>query len=274
VFIPKIGEVRWKRHRFHLGKVKHITISQNGSQWYCSVTCELDMDIPQKQDNNIVGIDLGIKNFVISSEGAIYDNLNFKKNQKKKLKKLQRNLSRKKKGSNNRNKARILLAKKFNKINHQKEHFLHSVVNQLIRDNQTIVMEDLNVKGMLKNHKLAEAISNVSWSKFKEILSYKCEWYNRKLVSIDRWFPSSKLCSECNYKNDSLILSDRDWVCKACGTHHDRDINAAINIKNEGQRIIGMSLPESTLMECKSLDPLRSKKNSKITKNDTKLYHF
>jgi putative transposase len=150
--------------------------------------------------NDIVGIDLGIKNFVICSDGTVYENLHFKT--KKKLKRLHKNLSKKQKGSNNRNKARIKLAKQYNKINHQKEYYLHSVVNQLLRENQTIVMEDLNVSGMIKNHKLAEAIQEVSWSRFKEILTYKAKWYDRNVISVDRWFPSSKTCNSCGYKNN------------------------------------------------------------------------
>ncbi|MCK9415594.1 RNA-guided endonuclease TnpB family protein, partial [Candidatus Dojkabacteria bacterium] len=123
------------------------------------------------------------------------------------------------------------------KINNQKEYYLHSVVNQLLSENQTIVIEDLNTKGMMKNHKLAKSIQEMSWSRFKEILTYKANWYNREIISIDRFFPSSKICNQCGYKNVDLVLSDRAWICPSCGTHHDRDINAAINIKNEGIRL-------------------------------------
>ena len=129
------------------------------------------------------------------------------------------------------------------------------MVNQLISENQTIVIEDLNVKGMLKNHRLAGSIQEMSFNRFKDILRYKCKWYDRELVEVSRWFPSSKLCSSCGYKNTQLTLKDREWVCPECGKKHDRDLNAAINIRNEGKRKIGMSLPELTPLESKSLDP-------------------
>jgi putative transposase len=213
--------------------IKSGTLSKNKQgDYYFSILLDLPIKTLENANNDIVGIDLGIKNFVICSDGTIYENLKFKT--KKKLKRLHKNLSRKKKGSNNRNKARVKLAKQYNKINHQKEYYLHSVVNQLLRENQTIVMEDLNVSGMVKNHKLAEAIQEVSWSRFKEILTYKAKWYNRNVISVDRWFPSSKTCSSCGYIKKDLTLQDREWVCPVCEAHHDRDLNAANNIKNEG----------------------------------------
>jgi putative transposase len=249
--------------------IKSGTLSKDKQgDYYFSVLLDLPVKTLETPTNDIVGIDLGIKDFVICSDGTIYENLKFKT--KKKLKRLHKNLSRKQKGSNNRIKAKVKLAKQYNKINHQKEYYLHSVVNQLLRENQTIVMEDLNVSGMVKNHKLAEAIQEVSWSRFKEILTYKAKWYNRNVISVDRWFPSSKTCSHCGYKNNNLTLQDREWVCPVCGAHLDRDLNAAINIKNEGIKKLnldcniklGMSLPEVTLTECNGLPPRRSKKQN------------
>jgi len=156
----------------------------------------------------------------------------------------------------NRNKARINLARFHEKLNNAKEYYLHSVANQLLGENQTIVIENLNVSGMLKNHQLARSIQELSLCRFKEILKYKAAWYGREVIEVSRWFPSSKLCSCCGYKNQELTLKDRSWVCLECGVSHDRDLNAAINIKNEGRRIkIGMSLPELTPLESKSLDP-------------------
>jgi putative transposase len=166
-------------------------------------------------------------------------------------------LSRKQKGSKNKEKSRIKLAKLYEKLNNIKENYLHQVTNQLLNENQVIVIEDLNVKGMIKNHNLARSIQELSLYRFKQMLTYKAEWYGRDIIEIDRFFPSSKLCSSCQYKNNELSLKDREWTCVNCGQHHNRDYNAAINILNEGKRIlkIGLSSPELTPLESKSLDP-------------------
>ena len=257
--------------------IKSGTLSKDKlGDYYFSILLDLPVKTLKNVPNEVIGIDLGIKNFVIGSDGTVYKNLHFKT--KKKLKRLHKNLSRKKKGSNNRIKAKIKLAKQYNKINHQKEYYLHSVVNQLLRENQTIIMEDLNVSGMLKNHKLAQAIQEMSWSRFKEILTYKAGWYGRKMILIDRWFPSSKTCSHCGYIKKDLSLNDREWVCPNCGELRDRDLNAAINIKNEGLKLLnlelqqvnsslGMSLPEVTLTESNGLPP-RGSKNQKVKSYD------
>ena len=243
------------------GMIKSGTLSKNKSgQYYFSLL----IDKPNKSLNKvsgIVGLDLGIKDFIVTSEGQHYENLKSTRNNQDKLSRLQREVSKKQKGSNNRNKARIRLAKFNNKINNQKEYYLHSVVNQILSENQTIVMEDLNVSGMLKNHHLAKSIQELSLNRFKTIMKYKSEWYGRELIFVDRFFPSSKLCSKCGYKNDQLTLKDREWICPECGSVHDRDLNAANNIKTEGYKIkIGLSSPESTLQESKTLVPRRMKK--------------
>jgi putative transposase len=190
----------------------------------------------------MVGIDLGIKNFIITSNGNVFENQHFKKSEYKKIKKLQRQLSKKVKGSNNRNKARIKLAKVYKTITDCKSNYLHKISNILIDENQVICMEDLNVKGMLKNHKLADSISEMNFREFRRILQYKSLWYNRRLVFIDRYYPSSKRCNHCGYINKSLKLSDRQWTCPDCGSIIDRDYNAALNILEEGQRIISCNV--------------------------------
>lgn len=202
-----------------------------------------------KPKNDIIGIDLGIKTFIVDSKGNEYENIKIKRNNQKKLAKLQRELSRKEKDSKNRNKQRFKLAKFYEKLNNQKENYLHHITNRLLDENQVIAMEDLNVSGMLKNHHLAKSIQELSLYNFKSKLIYKADWYNRHIVEIDRYYPSSKLCSNCGYKNTNLTLSDREWVCSECGKKHDRDFNAAINIENEGKRIIGHRLPEFTPLE-------------------------
>ncbi|MFA5460301.1 MAG: RNA-guided endonuclease TnpB family protein [Candidatus Paceibacterota bacterium] len=243
-------------------KIKSATLSKTKTnEYYLSILIDGDLKILKKSDNLISGIDLGIKDFIVTSEGQKYENLKFKSSNNKKLRKLQKDLSRKEKGSINREKVRIKLAKLHEKINNRKEYYLHSVVNKLLGENQVIVIEDLNVKGMLKNHCLAGSIQELSLYRFKEILKYKASWYGREVFEISRWFPSSKLCSCCGYKNKELTLKDRKWKCPSCGCILDRDLNAAINIRNEGIKTIkvGMSLPEFKLMETSNVDdPINS----------------
>ena len=212
-------------------------------EYYLSILVDGDLTRKVKETNEVVGIDLGIKDFVITSEGELFNNLHFKKNETNKITKLQHQLSRKEKGSNNRNKARIKLAKTYKKISDRKQYYLHKVSNSLINENQVICMENLNVKGMIKNHKIAESILEMNFGEFRRILEYKAKWYNRKIVFVDRFYPSSKICSCCGYKYKDLTLDIREWSCPNCGNHHDRDINAATNILNEGIRLIGNIIP-------------------------------
>lgn len=223
----------------HKPNIKQATLSKLPcGEYYLSILVDGDLTHKGLQDtDNAVGIDLGIKDFVITSDGEVFNNLHFKKSQSNKIKRLQRQLSRKEKGSNNRNKARIRLAKAYKKINDKKQYYLHQVSNTLINENQVICMEDLNVKGMLRNHKLAESIQEMNFGEFKRMLEYKANWYNRKIVYVDRFYPSSKTCHNCGYINKQLKLSDRQWVCPQCGEVIDRDYNAALNILDEGLRI-------------------------------------
>jgi len=201
------------------------------------------MNIPQsefvkfKKTNKEVGIDIGVKDFVITSDGKKFENKHFFKSDERKLKKLQRQLSKKKVGSNNRNKQRIKMAKVFEHMTNKKENYIHHVVNKLLSSYDTIYMEDLSVSGMLKNHHLAKAISEVGFYKFKEILSSKSLVNDKQVVLIDKFYPSSKTCSCCGYVYKELTLNERKWQCPNCGANHDRDFNAAKNILCEGQRI-------------------------------------
>ena len=226
----------------HKPNIKQATLSKLPcGEYYLSILVDGDLTHKGLQDtDNAVGIDLGIKDFVITSDGEVFNNLHFKKSQSNKIKRLQRQLSRKEKGSNNRNKARIRLAKAYKKINDKKQYYLHQVSNTLINENQVICMEDLNVKGMLRNHKLAESIQEMNFGEFKRMLEYKANWYNRKIVYVDRFYPSSKTCHNCGYINKQLKLSDRQWVCPQCGEVIDRDYNAALNILDEGLRILSV----------------------------------
>ena len=244
------------------GLIKSGTLSRTKSgNYYFSLLIDRPNKKLNKPTNSIIGIDLGIKDFIITSAGRKFENIKVQRNNKNKLSKLHRELSRKQKDSSNKYKARIKLAKFNEKLNNKKEYYLHSITNQLLSENQTIVIENLNVKGMMKNKNLSRSIQELSLYRFKQILKYKAEWYDRQVIEIDRWFPSSKLCNKCGYKNKELTLKDRKWTCPECNSLLDRDLNAAINIKNEGIRIkIGMSLPELTPLESKSLDPQRIRK--------------
>ena len=243
--------------------IKSVTISKNKSgKLFASFLVERPNLKQLPASNYIIGLDLGIKDFIIASDGTSFKNIKSNRSNKNKLKTLHQSLSRKKKGSNNKNKARIKLAKFNEKINNKKEFYLHSIVNQLLNENQVIAIEDLNVKGMMKNHNLAKSIQELSINRFISILKYKAKWYGRKVEKVDRFFPSSKLCSSCSSVNKSLTLKDREWKCGPCGTTHDRDLNAAINIEQEIKRKIGLNSPELTLQESsKILRSLNEEKN-------------
>ena len=207
-------------------------------EYYLSILVDGDLTRKVKESHNIIGIDLGIKDFVITSDGEVFNNLHFKKSESDKLKRLQKQLSRKENNSNNRNKVRIKLAKAYKRITDKKQYYLHQVSNTLINENQVICMEDLNVSGMLKNHKLAGSIQELNFGEFKRMLEYKANWYGRKLIFVDRFYPSSKTCNHCGYVNKKLKLSDRQWICPDCGEIIERDYNAALNIRDEGVRLI------------------------------------
>lgn len=223
----------------HKNCIRQATLSKLPcGEYYLSILVDGDLMHQVKETNKSVGIDLGIKDFVITSEGELFNNLHFKKSETNKIKKLQRQLSRKNKGSNNRNKARIKLAKLYKRINDRKQYYLHKVSNSLIDENQVICMEYLNVKGMSKNHNLAESILEMNFGEFRRMLEYKANWYNRKIVFVDRFYPSSKTCNHCGYINKTLKLSDREWICPQCGSVIERDYNASLNILQEGLRIL------------------------------------
>ena len=228
----------------HHDNIRHATLTRLPcGEYYLSILVDGDLTHKVKDTNATVGIDLGVKDFVITSDGETFDNLHFKKSKAAKIKRLQRQLSKKQKGSNNRNKARVRLAKVYKKINDKKQYYLHAVSNSLIDENQVICMEDLNVNGMVKNHNLAESISEMNFGEFRRMLEYKAKWYNRKIVFVDRFYPSSKTCHNCGYINRQLKLSDRQWICPKCGDVVERDYNAALNILDEGLRIIGVNFP-------------------------------
>jgi len=240
----RCSELYFSRLQRYKDKIRSATLSKTKSgNFFLSILIDLSETeiVKFEQTNENIGIDLGVKDFVITSDGLVYENKHFFKTQEKKIKKLQRQLSKKVKGSNNRNKTRIRLAKVFEHLTNQKEQYIHYVVNDLLQYYDIIFMEDLNVSGMLKNHKLAKAIQEVGFYRFKAVLSDKAFNNEKKVIFIDRFYPSSKTCHNCGYINKELKLNDREWICPQCGTQHDRDVNAAINILEEGERILKSS---------------------------------
>jgi putative transposase len=236
--LPKLGFVKFKKSRKVLGNIKSVTISKNVlGKYYISVLCETEIQKLPVSDNNI-GIDLGLKEFCITSNKDFVSNPKFLRKSELKLKRAQRKLSLRKKGSNRRFRQQKKIFKLHEKIRNQRLDFLHKLSTKLVNENQVICLEDLNVSNMVKNHKLAKSISDVSWSKFVELLKYKCNWYGRELVQVDKFFPSSKMCSNCGNIKKDLTLKDREYVCSFCGLVIDRDYNSALNILREGLRIL------------------------------------
>ena len=241
--LPKLKWVKAKVHRAFIGQIKSATISQVPSgKYYVSILVETE-HIPMESTGDMVGIDLGIKDLLITSDGEKFDNIRTTKKYEDKLAKEQRKLFHKVKGSKNWSKQRIKVAKTHEKIHNIRIDNLHKISHKLISENQVIVSEDLAVSNMVKNHNLAKAISDCGWYELTRQISYKSDWNNRQYAKIGRFTKSSQLCNVCGYINvDTKNLSVREWTCPQCGTAHDRDINAAINILNEGLRLLNVAV--------------------------------
>ena len=237
VYLAKCAEplpIRWSRQLPDGSKPSTITVRLTpAGRWYVSLLVDVDIS-PLPPLTNKVGIDLGISSLLILSNGTQITNPKTFRAKRRKLRKAQKALARKQKGSNNRYKARLKVARIHAEIKDARQDHLHKLTTQLIGENQTIVVEDLAVKNMVKNHKLALSISDASWGELVRQLEYKADWYGRELIKIDRWFPSSKRCSNCGHIADKMPLNIREWVCPNCGCTHDRDVNAAKNILAAG----------------------------------------
>ena len=237
----RCSDLYFSRLQKYNKNIRNATLSKTKSgNFFLSILIEMEDDELKRFEhtNEQAGIDLGVKDFVITSDGEVFENKHFFKKEEKQMKKLQRQLSKKVKGSNNKKKEQVRIAKLFERITNKKDAYIHYVTNKLLTYFDIIFMEDLNVQGMLRNHHLAKAIQEVGFYKFKETLVNKSLVNDKQVVFIDRFYPSSKTCSVCGYKKQDLRLSDREWVCPKCGTKHDRDINAAVNILLEGQRML------------------------------------
>ncbi len=253
VKFPKLKSlVKMPLHRQSKGLIKSTTISRHSSdKYYISLLCKEEISKLPKS-NSAIGIDLGITDFAILSDGQKIDNNRFTSKTEKKLKREQRKLSRhallaKKKGidlfeAKNYQKQKRKIARLHEKVMNQRTDFLNKWSTEMIKNHDIICMEDLNTKGMLRNHKLAKNISDVSWSSFVTKLQCKADWYGRKIIKVDKWVPSSQVCSKCGYKDGKKSLEIREWTCPICYTHHDRDNNASINILTEGLRLYSMGL--------------------------------
>jgi putative transposase len=241
--LPKIGIVKAKLHRPIDGKIKTVTVSLAPSgKYFASILMEVEGELPiPSTEGKVIGIDLGLSHFAIVSDGSKvskYDNPKHLAKHEKNLKRKQQKLCRKQKGSKSRNKYRQFVAKVHERVSRSRQDFLHKLSRKLVNESQVVVVESLHVKGMLRNHNLAKAISDAGWGIFTNFLAYKLENKGGKLVEIDRWFPSSQLCSKCYHQIDQLPLLLRSWTCNVCGTDHDRDGNAATNIRAEGIRML------------------------------------
>ena len=252
--LPKIGEIKTAFHRHFDGKMKTATVSVTSTgKWFVSILVDDGKPTPDPAgftSDTTLGIDVGLTDFATFSNGEKVANPRYLKNSLQRLKALQRRVSRKVKGSKNRQKAIKKLARCHEEVANQRNDFLHKLSFRVVSENQAIAVETLNVAGMQKNHCLAQSISDVSWSSFFRMLEYKCERYGKTLLKIGRFEPSSKLCSCCGYIKRDLILSDREWQCPDCGTSHDRDVNAAINIKKfalQDQNLVGVAGAERTV---------------------------
>lgn len=261
LYLPKVGWVKITLQRPIIGKMRNVTISKTKTgKYFASIICEFEKEEPVHPSEKAIGIDLGLTHFAILSNGEKIDSSRYLRRSERRLKVRQRRLSRKQRGSNNRHKARLVVALTHEKVANQRRDFHHQQSCRLVQAYGHIAVEDLNVKGMVKNHNLAKSIQDAGWSQFVQFLTYKQQMAGGTLTKIDRWFPSSKTCFVCGGKNQELTRKQRDWTCLRCGTYHDRDVNAALNILD--QSTVGAT--ESYALEIRSAVTQSAKEAQKL----------
>ena len=228
------------------GKIMSGTVSRVADNWYISIAVEVKKDLTLPKTGKYVGVDLGVKDIAITSDGCKFANPRWIQKSEKKLKRLQRELARRKRASKRRERTRLRLARQHDRVANQRKDWLHKITTYLVRNNDVIALENLNVRGMVKNHNLAKAIANVSFGEFNRQIEYKAQMYGKQIYRVDRFFPSSKTCSVCGCVQEKMPLHIREWTCPDCGAHHDRDINAATNLLRQ-------AMPEVTRGERSAL---------------------
>ncbi len=230
--------VVWSRPLPDRAEPSTVTVSRDpAGRWFVSLLCQCTVE-PHPASDSVVGIDAGITSLVTLSTGEKIANPRHERRDRARLALAQRRLARTQKDSANRDKARLKVARVHARITDRRRDFLHQLTTRLVRDNQAVVIEDLSVRNMVRNHHLARAISDAAWRQMRAMLAYKCQWYGRDLVVTGRWYPSSKTCSACGHAASSLPLAVREWECVHCGVRHDRDINAAVNIRAAGLAVL------------------------------------
>ncbi len=245
IYLPKVGWTRCIMHRDIIGKLKTVTISRNAcGQFYASILTDNEIPMPDVvSEGRAIGVDMGLTHLVVTSDGSKFDNPRHLRKAQRNLKRKQQSLSRKKKGSSRRNKARQLVARAYERVTCARKDYLHKLSRRIVNENQVITVEDLHVKGLLKNRNVSRSISDAGWGMLTRFLEYKAIRGGKAFVKCGRWFPSSKACCECGSRSEEMPLDTRTWTCSHCGARHDRDINAAINIRDEGLRILAGGLP-------------------------------
>ena len=248
LFIPKFKNgIKINLHREIYGEISHCTISKTPTgKYFVSILCKIEYE-PKEKTGKECGIDLGLKDFAVTSDNIKFKNNKYRKHYERALAKAQKHLSHKNNGSNRYENQKLKIAMLHEKISNARFDNLQKISSQLINDYDVICLEDLHIKGMIKNHKLAKHIADASWGNFVRLLEYKAEWNDKQIVKINRFFPSSKTCNNCGWINQNLKLSDREWTCDNCGQHLDRDYNAAKNILSEGIKILSSGTGDYTL---------------------------